>query len=74
MGTKKLYDYVNENVAVEIYRGRLVNDPCLVAQNEKMISINTSLQIDLTGQVCSESFGWEQYTGTVGNLICTGEQ
>ncbi len=68
MGTNKLYDYVNENIAVEIHRGRVVNDPYIVARNEKMISINTSLQVDLTGQVCSESFGWEQYTGTGGQL------
>lgn len=68
MGTKKLYDYVNENIAVEIHRGRFVNDPYVVAQNEKMVSINTSLQVDLTGQVCSESFGFDQYTGTGGQL------
>jgi acyl-CoA hydrolase len=68
MGTKKLYDYVNENIAVEIHRGRVVNDPYIVARNDKMVSINTSLQVDLTGQVCSESFGFQQYTGTGGQL------
>lgn len=68
MGTKKLYDYVNDNISVEIHRGRVVNDPYTVAKNEKMVSINTSLQVDLTGQVCSESFGYEQYTGTGGQL------
>ena len=68
MGTKKLYDYVNENIAVEIHRGRVVNDPYTVARNDKMVSINTSLQVDLTGQVCSESFGFQQYTGTGGQL------
>lgn len=68
MGTKKLYDYVNENIAVEIHRGSTVNDPYIVARNEKMISINTSLQVDITGQVCSESLGFQQYTGTGGQL------
>lgn len=68
MGTKRLYEYVNENISVEIHRGRFVNDPYVVAQNNKMVSINTSLQVDLTGQVCSESFGFEQYTGTGGQL------
>ncbi|MGB9695429.1 MAG: acetyl-CoA hydrolase/transferase family protein [Caldisericaceae bacterium] len=68
MGTKKLYDFVDRNLSVEIHRGRIVNDPFTVAKNNKMISINTSLQIDLTGQVCSESFGYNQYTGTGGQL------
>jgi len=68
MGTKKLYDFVDKNLSVELHRGRVVNDPYTVAKNNKMISINTSLQIDLTGQVCSESFGFNQYTGTGGQL------
>ncbi len=68
MGTKKLYDFVDKNLSVEIHRGRVVNDPYTVAKNDKMVSINTSLQIDLTGQVCSESFGFNQYTGTGGQL------
>lgn len=68
MGTKRLYDFVNENVSIEIRRGSYVNDPYIVAQNEKMISINTCLQVDLSGQVCSESFGYQQYTGTGGQL------
>lgn len=68
MGTNKLYNYVNENIAVEIHRGSTVNDPHIVAKNEKMISINTSLQVDITGQVCSESLGFQQYTGTGGQL------
>jgi acyl-CoA hydrolase len=68
MGTKKLYEFVKENLAVELMRGSYVNNPIVVAQNEKMISINTSLQVDLSGQVCSESFGYQQYTGTGGQL------
>jgi acyl-CoA hydrolase len=68
MGTQKLYDFVQENLAVELMRGSYVNNPYVIAQNEKMISINTSLQVDLTGQVCSESFGYQHYTGTGGQL------
>jgi acyl-CoA hydrolase len=68
MGTQKLYDFVQENLAVELMRGSYVNNPYVIAQNEKMISINTSLQVDLTGQVCSESFGHQHYTGTGGQL------
>ncbi|MDI6861538.1 MAG: acetyl-CoA hydrolase/transferase C-terminal domain-containing protein [Caldisericia bacterium] len=68
LGTKKLYDFINNNLSVELHRGSVVNDPYVVRQNNKMVSINTSLMVDLTGQVCSESFGWKQYTGTGGQL------
>lgn len=68
MGTQKLYDFVRDNMAVEVHRGSIVNDPYIVAQNERMVSINTALQVDLAGQVCSESFGPMQYTGTGGQL------
>jgi len=68
LGTKKLYEFINNNLSVEIHRGSIVNDPYIVRQNNKMVSINTSLMVDLTGQVCSESFGWKQFTGTGGQL------
>ncbi len=68
LGTKKLYDFINNNLSVELHRGSVVNDPYIVRQNNKMVSINTSLMVDLTGQVCSESFGWKQFTGTGGQL------
>jgi len=51
---------------VEFLRGSYVNDPCLVRQNSKMVSINTCIMIDFTGQVASESIGTEQYSGTGG--------
>ena len=68
MGTEPLYEFINENVGVDILRGSYVNDPYVVAQNDRMVSINTSLQVDLTGQVCSESIGYRHYTGTGGQL------
>ncbi|HPZ45114.1 MAG TPA: acetyl-CoA hydrolase/transferase C-terminal domain-containing protein [Coprothermobacter proteolyticus] len=68
MGTKRLYDFVDNNLAVEVHRGRIVNDPYVVAKNKKMVSVNTALSVDLTGQVCSEAFGPQQYTGTGGQL------
>ncbi len=43
-----------------------VNDPFIIAQNDNMVSVNTALQIDLTGQVCSESLGFQQFSGTGG--------
>jgi acyl-CoA hydrolase len=66
MGSRKLYDWLDDNVAVDFQRGRWVNDPAVVAQNSKMVSINTCLMVDLTGQVASESIGTNQYSGTGG--------
>lgn len=66
LGTKKLYDFIDDNPGVELLQGSYANDPYIIGQNYKMISINTSLQIDLTGQCCSESLGHIQYSGTGG--------
>ena len=68
MGSKELYDFVDNNPAVEFKRGRNVNDPFVIAQNDNAVSINTCIQIDLTGQVASESIGPRQYSGTGGQF------
>ena len=66
LGTQKLYDFLDHNPAVALMRGSWVNDPYVIAHNKKQISINTTLEVDLTGQVCSESIGSRQYSGTGG--------
>ena len=66
MGSRKLYDWLDDNVAVQFERGRWVNDPAVIRQNTKMVSVNTCLMVDLTGQVASESIGTTQYSGTGG--------
>jgi acyl-CoA hydrolase len=66
LGTKKLYDFIDNNPAVEFRSASYTNDPYVIGQNYKMVSINTSLQVDLTGQCCSESIGFTQYSGTGG--------
>ena len=66
MGSRKFYDWLDDNVAVEFQRGRWTNDPAVVAQNSKMVSINTCISVDFTGQVASESIGPNQYSGTGG--------
>ncbi|MCR4421297.1 MAG: 4-hydroxybutyrate--acetyl-CoA CoA transferase [Exilispira sp.] len=66
MGSRKLYDWLDENVAVDFERGCWVNNPYIVSQNSKMVSINTCLMVDFTGQVASESIGINQYSGTGG--------
>lgn len=66
MGSRKLYDWLDDNTAVEFQRGRWVNDPAVVARNSRMVSVNTCLSVDFTGQVASESIGSQQYSGTGG--------
>jgi acyl-CoA hydrolase len=66
MGSRKLYDWLDDNVAVEFVRGNWVNNPSVVAQNSKMVSVNTCISVDFTGQVASESIGPNQYSGTGG--------
>lgn len=66
LGTRKLYDFIDRNPQLAMMRGCWVNNPYVIAQNKKAISINTSLEVDLTGQVCSESIGTKQFSGTGG--------
>lgn len=66
MGTKELYDFIDDNPAVAIMDGAYVNDPYTIAQNDNQISINSTIEIDLFGQCCSESIGPVQFSGTGG--------
>jgi len=68
LGTQKLYDFLDRNVSVEVLRGRYVNDPYVVGKNYKMVSVNTAIQVDVIGQVCSQSIGTRQFSGTGGQL------
>ncbi len=67
-GTKKLYDFIDNNPLIEMHPTDYVNDPFNIAQNDKMIAINAALQIDLTGQVCADSIGTRFYSGVGGQL------
>lgn len=66
LGSQRLYDFIDDNPGVAILRGTYVNDPYVLGQNRKMVSINTSIEVDLTGQCCSESVGVRQISGTGG--------
>ena len=68
LGTEKLYKFLDHNKDVEFYRGRYTNNPYVIAKNFKMISVNTAIQIDILGQVCSQSLGTRQFSGTGGQL------
>jgi len=66
LGTKELYDFAHDNPSVLILDGNYVNDPAIIGKNDNQVSINTTLEIDLTGQCCSESIGHRQFSGTGG--------
>lgn len=66
LGSKKLYDFLDNNAAVLLKQGKWTNDPHVIGQNYKMVSINTSLEVDLFGQCASESIGPIQFSGTGG--------
>ena len=66
MGTKRLYDYVDNNPIFSFNPTEYVNDPFVIGQQNKMVAINTALEIDLTGQVCSDSLGTKFYSGIGG--------
>ncbi|HEV2350539.1 MAG TPA: acetyl-CoA hydrolase/transferase C-terminal domain-containing protein [Terriglobia bacterium] len=68
LGTKKLFDYVNDNPIFEFHPNAYTNNPLLIARNDNMVSINSALQIDLTGQVCSDSIGTYFYSGIGGQV------
>lgn len=68
MGTQKLYDYVNNNPMFEFRPNHYTNDPFMIAQNHKMTAINSAIEIDLTGQVVSDSIGKTIYSGIGGQL------
>lgn len=68
LGTKRLYDFVHDNPVVELHPTEYVNDPFIIAQNERMIAINSAIEVDLTGQVCSDSIGPRLYSGVGGQV------
>ncbi|HLZ18629.1 MAG TPA: acetyl-CoA hydrolase/transferase C-terminal domain-containing protein, partial [Smithellaceae bacterium] len=68
MGTKKLYDFLDHNPTCSSYPVSITNDPRIIAVNNKVMAINNAIEVDLYGQVCSEASGFDQKTGTGGQL------
>ena len=68
MGTRRLYDYVNNNPAVAMYPVDYVNDPYVIGQNDNLVSINSCVQVDIMGQVVSTSAGLRQISGVGGQV------
>jgi 4-hydroxybutyrate CoA-transferase len=68
IGTQRLYDFVDDNPIVELHPTEYINDPFNIAKNDRMVSINSALQVDLTGQVCADSMGTWFYSGVGGQV------
>ena len=68
LGSKGLYDYVNDNPAFQFLDIDYVNDPHVIRRNNKMVAINSAIEIDITGQVCADSIGTYQYSGVGGQM------
>lgn len=68
LGTHKLYDWANDNPVIELHPTEYVNNPFVIAQNARMVAINSAIEIDLTGQVCADSIGTRFYSGVGGQF------
>jgi acetyl-CoA hydrolase len=68
LGTRRSFDFLDNNPSVEFHPTDYVNDPFVIAQNEKMVAINSAISVDLTGQVCADSIGRRIYSGFGGQL------
>ncbi len=68
LGSKKLFDYVDNNPLFEFHPNKYTNDPWVISQNDKMVAVNSALQVDITGQVCADSIGTYFYSGIGGQV------
>jgi acetyl-CoA hydrolase len=68
IGSRRLYNWVDDNPMIELHPTEYINDPYVIAQNDRMVAINSAIEIDLTGQVCADSIGPKLYSGVGGQL------
>jgi acetyl-CoA hydrolase len=68
IGTNRLYRWVDDNPLIELHPTEYINDPFVIAQNERMVAVNSAIEVDLTGQVCADSIGPKFYSGVGGQL------
>ena len=67
-GSQRLYEYIDNNPVFEFRPVEFTNNPFTIARNEKMVAINTALEVDLTGQICSDSIGYKFFSGIGGQV------
>jgi acetyl-CoA hydrolase len=68
IGSRRLYNWVDDNPLIELHPTEYINDPYVIAQNDLMVAINSAIEVDLTGQVCADSIGPKLYSGVGGQL------
>ncbi len=68
LGTRRLYDFIDNNPLIEFHPQEYVNDPFIIAKNAKMVAINSAIEVDITGQVCADSIGSKFYSGIGGQV------
>jgi acetyl-CoA hydrolase len=68
LGTQRVYNFIDNNPIIEFHPQEYVNDPFVIAKNNKMVAINSALEVDLTGQVCADSIGTRFYSGIGGQV------
>ena len=68
MGSKRLYDFVDDNPFIEMKESSIVNDTARIRKNPRMVSINSAIEVDITGQVCADSIGSSMYSGVGGQM------
>jgi acyl-CoA hydrolase len=68
MGSKRLYDFVDDNPFIEMKESSMVNDTARIRRNPRMVAINSAIEVDLTGQVCADSIGSTMYSGVGGQM------
>lgn len=68
LGTRKVFDFIDNNPIIEFHPQEYVNDPFVISKNNKMVAINSALEVDLTGQVCADSIGTKLYSGIGGQV------
>ena len=68
IGSKRLYDFVDDNPFIEMKESSVVNDTARIRKNPKMVAINSAIEVDITGQVCADSIGGNMYSGVGGQM------
>jgi acetyl-CoA hydrolase len=68
LGTRRLFDYINNNPVFEFHPSQYINDPFIISRNDMQIAINSAIELDLTGQICADSIGYSFYSGIGGQI------
>lgn len=68
IGSRRLYDWSDDNPLIELHPTEYVNDPYVIAQNDRQVAVNSAIEVDLTGQICADSIGPKLYSGVGGQL------